>query len=366
VGLRRVTGWMAGALLVVLLALPTLALGAPGDQVRSRSLHLRLSIPATRGYDVSLETAGHHRVTLTAQKNGLIAAYTVRGKVSRHRIRADFGRFGRVNLRFHGRARPFRVLPTKKILDGGKSRRCRGRKPEREVGRFRGAIEFEGDRHFTRLAVGAVRGEVRRTYRQVCRLQRNPRAHASISSSPQVVRRADLPRISLTLALLNARAHVAGALIRFSVIQVEIPPGLPVFGGLFSLIAANSHERVGRVRVHRSTFVITEGNEVEISRRGVTPAKARVAPGSPFSGSAIFRGPTDEEPASWQGDLAVRLPGVGALPLTGPGFQATLCRASVFRLDSPCFRRAQARVLAAQGSGSHSHPLALARLSSLR
>lgn len=365
--LRRASGWTAAAALVGALALPGAALGRPGDEVRPRTLHLTTSSLATRGYTVSVETFGHHRVVLIAQKNGQVANYTVRGKVSRHRIKADFGRFGRVNLHFRGKQRPFETDP-KAATPRDKRRRCRGRKPEREVGRFRGAIEFDGQRLFTRLAVGGLKGELRRTYRQVCRLRRaRPEARAHVSSSTPVVRRAGIPGGGFTIAVLSARARVGRSLTHFSAINLESPFGIPIpRDQRFSLVSSYRQERVGRIRVFRSTFISAGPGQVRISRRGADPARARVALGPPFSGLARFTDGTGQSPAAWKGDLVVRLPGTGALPLTGPRFHASLCRASAFRPDSACFREAEARVLAAQGSGSHSHPFALARLSSLR
>ena len=352
-----------------MLVLPSGAAARPGDEVRQRSLRLSTSSFATRGYSVDIETIGHHRVLLTAQKNGQIAQYTVRGKVSRDRIRADFGRFGRVNLRFFGKPQPFAAKPSKGEKSRQKRRRCRGRRPEREVGRFHGAVEFDGQRLFTRLAVGGLKGELRRSYRQVCWYRRPaPEARASVSSNaPVVVHRAGIPSVGFTIAVLSARARIGHTLTHFSAINLEAPVGIPLPPGeRFSIVTAYRQERVGRIRVFRSTFLSAGPGQVRISRRGAHPAKARVALGSPFSGTALFRDGTRKSPTSWQGDLVVRLPGTGALPLTGPHFHASLCRASAFRPHSACFRQAEARALAAQGSGSHSHPFALAKLSSLR
>jgi len=365
--LKRASKLTAGTAIVTALALPGSAAARPGTEVHPRSLHLTTSSFATRGYIVDIETIGHHRVVLTARKHEQVATYTVRGKVNRHLIRADFGRFGRVNLHFHGKEQPFQVDP-KDEKSRDKRRRCRGRKAEREVGYFRGGVEFDGQRLYTRLAVGGLEGELRRSYRQVCWFRHiGPEARAHVSSSVPVVPRASIPRIGFTIAVLSAQARVDGSLTHFSAINLESPFGIPIpRSERLSIVTAYRQERVGRIRVFRSTFLSTDAGQVRISRRGTQPAKARVALGSPFSGTAFFRDGNSKSRASWQGDLAVRLPGTGALPLTGPGFHASLCRVSAFRPQSPCFRQAEARVLAAQGSGSHSHPLALARLSSLR
>src|SRR5829696_2056084 len=88
----RATGWAVVAAATLLFSAAT-ATARLGDEVRPRSLHLAMAAEATHGYAVTVETVGHHRVILTAQKKGQLATYTVKGKVSRHRIRADFGRF---------------------------------------------------------------------------------------------------------------------------------------------------------------------------------------------------------------------------------------------------------------------------------
>ncbi|MGN6557792.1 MAG: hypothetical protein ACTHLH_07235 [Solirubrobacterales bacterium] len=355
---RRAGGCtIAGA--VLLLTLPASAAAArPGDQIRPRSLHLTLASIATKGYLVNVETAGHHRVILNVSKGSQFASYEVRGKVNRHRIKADFGRFGRVSLRFHGRPRAF-PAPAPRRKSQPQNRRCGGRRPERELGHFRGAVVFEGQRGFTRLAVGKTPGEVRRTYRQVCRTVHKRGARASISSSTSAT------PLGFTITVLTARSRVGGALTQFSAITLQAPLGVSG-SDVFSLVSASLQERVGRIQVLRSTLQTAKPGAIRISPHGVKPAKAQVKLGSPFSGRAHYVGAKKGSPASWTGSLSVRLLGSGALPLTGPHFHTTLCRASAFNPTAPCFRQAEASIATAQGSGSHSHPLAEARLSSLR
>jgi hypothetical protein len=337
---RRATGGTV-AVTVALLCLPAAATARPGDEIRPRSLHLTMTAAATKGYEVSVETLGHHRVVLIAERGGQVASYMVRGKVSRHDVRADFGRFGRLSLRFRGSRHPFPRLRSGNRRPPATLRRCRGRKPQREVGRFRGAIEFDGQQGFTRLAVGGVKGELRRSYRQVCRIVPKRKQEAVARSS------AAAGPSTFTIALLSARARVGDTLTRFSAINLEPPAGIRLPGdSLFSIVVASVQERVGRVRVFRSTLFSAERGEVRISRRGVRPAQAKVALDDPFSGSAFFRGATDASPTSWTGSLGVRLPGTGLLPLTGPHFRASLCRVSAFQPRSSCYRRAEASITA--------------------
>jgi hypothetical protein len=346
----RATGCaIAVAAAISLLALPASALGRPGDEVRPRSLHLTMSAAGTRGYGITVDTLGHHRVTLTVARNNQLASYTTKGKVSRHQVKADFGRFGRVSLRFHGKRRPFPSAPHKRAKQRTKRTVCRGRDPQREVGRFHGAIEFDGQNGYTRLAVGKLHGEVRRAYRQVCRRIPVPR-HKHRHDREAVASSASADPFGFNLTLLSARSRVGGSLTRFTAISLEPPRGIPVpREDLFSVITASLQERVGRVRIYRSAMQLAAPGKVRISRRGVSPATARVALDSPFSGRAHYKS-SKGSPASWTGTLGVRLLGSGLLPLTGPHFHVVLCRVSAFNPRQSCFRRAESRAARASNT----------------
>ena len=350
--IRRATASTAGVTAVVfVLAIPAGAAARPGDEVRPRSLHLTMSAAGTRGYEVTVYTLGHHRVTLTVAKNGQLASYMTRGKVSRHQVKADFGRFGKVALRFHGKRRSFPVASRKQAKQRSKRTVCRGRRPQREIGRFRGTIEFDGQNGYTRLAVGRLRGEVRRSYRQVCRLVPAKSKHGRHGARAAVASSVPSDPFGFYLTLLSARSRAEGALTRFTAITLEAPRGLPIARrDLFSVITASRQERVGRVRVFRSAFQMAEPGRVRVSRRGATPQTARLALTSPFSGRAHYRSAADNSPSSWAGSLGVRLLGSGPLPLTGPDFHAVLCRVSAFNPRQSCFRRAEARAARASNN----------------
>jgi hypothetical protein len=309
-----------------------------------------MSAAGTRGYAVTVDTLGHHRVTLTVQKNGQLASYTTRGKVSRHQVKANFGRFGKVNLRFHGKRRPFPAPPHNRSKPRARRTVCHGRRPQREIGRFRGTIEFDGQNGYTRLAVGRLHGEVRRSYRQVCRLV-PVRRHKHRAQRPAVASAASTNPFGFNLSLLSARSRSGGALTRFTAISLEPPRGIPIATkDLFSVITASLQEQVGRVRVYRSVMQFAPPKRVRISRRGIEPAKAHLALAAPFSGRAHYRAGTKGSSASWTGSLGVRLLGTGLLPLTGPHFHTVLCRVSAFNPRQSCFRRAEARAARASNT----------------
>jgi hypothetical protein len=228
---------------------------------------------------------------------------------------------------------------------------CRGRRPQREVGRFRGTIEFDGQNGYTRLAVGRLHGEVRRSYRQVCRFVPVKPKHGRHGARVAVASSAPSDPFGFNLTLLSVRSREGGALTRFTAITLEPPLGLPIARrDLFSVITASLQEKVGRVRVFRSAFQMAAPGRVKVSRRGAEPQTARLALTSPFSGRAHYRSRTKSSPTSWTGTLAVRLLGSNLLPLTGPGFHAVLCRVSAFNPRQSCFRRADARAARASSA----------------
>lgn len=311
-----------------------------------------MSGAGTRLYDVTVDTLGHHRVTLTVSKGGQLASYTTRGEVSRHQVKADFGRFGKVALRFHGKRRPFPTQTHKRSKPRTVRTVCRGRSPQREVGRFHGTIEFDGQHGYTRLAVGKLHGEVRRSYRQIChqvRVRKHKRHDRQ--NREAVASAASADPFGFNLTLLSARSRVGRSLTRFTAISLEPPRGIPVpRKDLFSIVTASLQERVGRVRVYRSAIQQAAPGRVRISRRGVDPATARLALDSPFSGRAHYKAADKNTPAAWTGDLGVRLLGSGLLPLTGPHFHLVLCRVSAFNPRRSCFHRAEARAARASNT----------------
>jgi hypothetical protein len=58
---------------------------------------------------------------------------------------------------------------------------------------------------------------------------------------------------------------------------------------------------------------------------GAEPGTLTLKAFGPFAGTGSYLAPAGSAP-SWTGDLRVRLPGVGDVPLTGPAFRTAFCR----------------------------------------
>jgi hypothetical protein len=327
----RHLGLAVCAIAIASLPLPAVGSAGPLPTVLPRSLGLEMNLEGSDGYSVSVTGHGHHHVEVLATKGRYFAFYRVRGSVSRDHIDADLGRFGRVSVRFDGSVRP---------EPDPFAGECSGRRPIHETGLFRGAVEFRGEHGFTRVSARSVRGDLYRTFRQVCRLRDRSGAGASGTAG-------------FAITVLAAGSRSAGRGIYFDAFRLDREPG----GGRPSpwITTAGLSEQLGRIAL--SKVVVTESSpaEIRVSAKGVHPASADVAPGRPFAGTAFFR----EAPApapEWTGDLNLRLPGVGPTGLAGEQFDAELCHATGVRQLNRCAGSAQI-------SGSQSQLLEDARLS---
>jgi len=364
------------ALLVVLFAVPATASARPGWEEVERALHLSFRAPTSNGYAMSVETAGHRQVTLTLAKGSVTATYRTTGRVSREGIEAKFGALGEIAVEFDGRPTRFSLRPGLSfgLPRGLFHRECRGRRPQQEVGSFHGTIRFEGENGFTRIDTDRAKGKVRRTYRRFCKgglLSRSfaatlGRASASAAKKPTLH--------DLYINTLVVRGEQGGRELSFAVLGFSGSSGVPLLDelvkalGPFAIVETSEH-REGMLIKRRGLAFGEEGSLI------VSPPKRKrvsvtIAFPKPLEGTAKFDH-VPGSPPSWVGSLVARLPGAGAVPLTGEGLEPTFCRASIAEEESPSLKQAErgfeggrdARLLLRQGSGSHSQALADVRLS---
>jgi hypothetical protein len=337
--------------LVALLALPIAAASAkPGPVIKPKSLSLSLPLPASDGYFASIETEGHRKVSLRVSKGGISGTYVALGRVSRKGIEADFGDFGQVSLRFKPKSRftprgPLAGFSLPSFL----RQTCKGKRSVGERGLFQGDVSFKGEGGYTQIAAHRLKGKVVRTYRRVCRGGFDPSR--------------DIPGLREEAVVVGAAAQGFGVQRYLLATEISVASGGEE---LTSAIAfGGERKKVGPVSVTKVGIVIEEAGSLEISPAGNQPVTAEVTIGKPFEGTASYLR-EGKGPPSWTGTLAVRLPDSGLVSLAGPEFEAELCRASGKAGFSHCIDSVLSGLSFAQGSGSHSQPLALARLSSLR
>jgi hypothetical protein len=267
------------------LAVGALALGVAPAQ--AAVYFPEISAKGTNGYKISVAGLKGEGVSLAAvkgkaRKNALFANYSVRGgDGSRQRLRADFGRFGRVDMRFvpKGDARK------KKIPRG-----CTGKPDIVQPGVWKGVLKFEGTNGFTKVNVRSARGKVTRFGNWRCKGR-------------------DKGDDERFLTLFAQRKRGKKRTI-FTVDKADRPSAKPSF-------SAAQLFKVGKVRVSLSAFY--RGRPDQFMYTAPDPnANADVSPKGPFSGEARYRA------GKWHGNLRVKLPGLKRVKLTGRGFKAQL------------------------------------------
>ena len=322
------------------LALPAAAAAKPGYKVHPGSFGLTIGLPRHDGASYSISASDHRHVELRVFKDEAFLTYRVEGRASSHGVHANFGPLGRVDLKIDLEGNepvPFLSLPG-----------CKGKRPAFLLGRFHGSIRYSGEGDVKGLIAHRGAVGIEREFRTVCKTAHHHRhPHRHHPKKKKKKKKND----QLELDLLFAKSRGEGRKVELAVLNLSLPskPSLS-----FAFVFAVSSEQRGRVLISRSFLEITE-HILALSKRGATPETALVKIPKPFLGSATYSDSQDSAP-TWSGDLRLPLPGAGVVPLTGPSFRVKFCRS---RSDAELNR-------CLQGSGSHSQPLALAKLSSLR
>lgn len=325
-----------------LLALPAGA--SAQSEVHPGRYLLAIELPESKGWAVSILAYDHRQVYLRAQRGFTSLSYRAPGRVSSQRVEADFGELGRIDLKLNLEARGTGVPR----LHG----RCTGRSPYELVGSFHGTVDFTGEPNLVSVSADRGRAKIQRTFRHVCQPIKIP-DHKKGS-------------LDLGLALFGARSHENGRTTSFEAIGLTIESEL-----LLGIIGGSVSEHLGEVGIARTTAALVAGGELVFSAPGPGPERVRVKPARPFFGRASYL-KAPGEPPRWSGNLSVRVPGGGLVSLAGPNFATTLCRPHAPDEFDRCLpqlqelREPMSNALDRYGSGSHSQPLALARLSSLR
>jgi hypothetical protein len=313
-----------GGLAILVCAAAMLALPASAASRTPEGISLSsFKLEESNGYEVEFAAVRFNKrrpaAAVTAKRETASASYTVRTPNGAG-IHATFGTLGQVDLSFQRR---------KKVVE----------RPERhcrwifETGVFRGSFRFAGEGGYFASEAVDPEGTVFRLPDGFCGLGDF---------------RPGLPPSLPSETVLAAQARTAAGEVSFRASRLRTDRGPILFN-------ASTKERAEGMEITRSVQV--SGQVGDFTATGTSRAAA--SPPRPFSGSARFRDPR------WTGTLVVSLPGLESTPLAGEGFTARLCpHLSYFA--SCLSRKDKPRVRSFYGSGSHSQPLALARLSSLR
>jgi hypothetical protein len=318
-----------------LLALPASADAKPDYFVSPPSFSITAIPPKSNGFAIWVFASGHRQVEVVARRQQQFATYSARGRADRNGFSVDMGRFGKMQMRFHGSTH---------LLDNMKG--CKGRRMIQGQGTFQGHLRFHGREDFVSVDATRIRGHFERSFRQVCKGQSGDLNVTLVGSGR---RRPASSGAGDEIDVLEAVSKEDGRRTAFTALRTGLP-GLPL------LMVGSVSEKIGRTRVVGFTEPRGDSGSIVFSEEGIDPETVAARPGAPFRGEGLYVKPSAEA-ADWSGDLRVPIAGFGTVDLTGSGFAASTCHPTL-ETFSGCGT--------AQGSGSHSQPLALARLSSLR
>lgn len=271
----------------------------PGSRLLS---HLEGSIPpaetfrsgfrfeAHGGYEVEVTTTGGGIFLLVRKgrfgKRLVATAYLARGGASPERLRATFGKFGKVSMRFRESRNRTWV---------GKRRNCRGgQRFVKRRGLFVGHLRFRGEGGYVSLNVHRAKGSVVTVARK-CLRQRRARSPFAQQSS----------RRSALVATARSGVDFTGFLV--------------VERRKTTLLATHEEAR-GKLAIIRLASVRNRSDPLRVNE---ALTRATVSPPAPFHGTGRYRAAPDGT-ATWAGTLSVNFPGAPRFPLTGPDFEALI------------------------------------------
>lgn len=318
-----------GPLFLLVCALVALALPANAASRNTQGITLSsFEVEDSNGYEIEFAAIRDNKqrpiAAVSAQQQTASASYQVRTAPGAG-IHATFGSLRQVDVSFQRR---------KKMVD----------RPERncrwiiEAGVFRGSFRFTGEGGYITSEAVNPKGVVFRL----------PDGFCGFGSFRPI-----LPPGVPSETILAARGKTDAGEVSFHASRPRIRRGPTLF-------TVSTQERVEGVEIERSLRV--PGQRGDFTATGTS--RAAVTPPLPFSGSARFRDPRRGSP-TWEGTLAAPLPGLEEITLAGESFSARLCPHASILVE--CLSRGdRSPNRSFYGSGSHSQPLALARLSSLR
>jgi hypothetical protein len=273
----------------------TALVGSASASAGRTGLYGEVEVKASNGYHVSI---GAHRwkhrrgkVSVVVRKGYAWSMYTAHGRVSRHRLKANLGDFGRIRLRYHPKERrqaPSMRAPAMSVpgsLVNGLFQRLLGCgvSIDDTGGRFKGRIRFHGEDGYTRVRANRARGFI------------SPATTGCSKIGP------------VHGVALDARSDS----LRFEADRFRGESG--------ALLLASEREDAGRVAIRR---IAIEGGRKSWFTFDPNLTSAHLEPtGSAFVGTADLSSSNE-----WTGTLAASFPGDPSVPLAGPEFIAGLGR----------------------------------------
>jgi hypothetical protein len=291
--------------------------------------HVILNVSYSCAEEFTLRGTGGYKITVSAdpgdpKSGGEVevsaddaegdAQYRVPAKVTASTIRASFGKLGRIAVHFQPSGRERKVK-----VPGG----CLKERPptvSARLGRFVGTIEFRGEGGYTKVdaksaaggigdPLAALPGKIQCEFRQSKAEHQKEGEAVGIQASPHE-------------GISFGASRFFGELPDLATTVKHLPPR-----GDRVLFVVFASEQVGKVSIFRSAGALGDSANLLYDDSLATATVSAPAAG-PFTGSGSFVRAADGS-TSLTGTLAVSLPGLGTVPLTGG--QAELATQATFR-----------------------------------
>jgi hypothetical protein len=183
-------------------------------------------------------------------------------------------------------------------------------------GYFTGLAKYRGRGDFTAASARRAKGQIIERTRQSCKVPVSTGAGETpvVEYSPEARQ-----------AILNVSGRSAGATVSFTAIGPrQVAPGTNGSGIPTDAFTASYESKWRGMAVVGEADLDAGSNTFSVPSLLGTLAEATVAPIGPFTGTGTFHA-APPAAATWAGDLGLNLPGIGIVPLTGPGVSAELC-----------------------------------------
>jgi hypothetical protein len=243
-------------------------------------------------------------------KDELISlTYTRRGRVfADGGFAAKMPGLGEVDVHFH--------QTKSQRVDGGNPGGCDKGITTFRHGYFTGPVKFRGRGNFTVASARRTKGQIVERTRQSCKVP----VDTGAGGKPVVEYSTEARQ-----AILTASGHSAGATVDLTAIGPrQVAPGTGGSGIPTDLFTASYESRWRGMAVLGEVDLDAGSNTFSAPGPAGTLTEATVAPSGPFTGTGTFHA-APPAAATWTGDLGLNLPGIGVVPLTGPGVTAELC-----------------------------------------
>lgn len=261
---------------------------------RRHPFTVSFQLHAAHGYEVAVVGVEGRVLFEVGRKHAdAITAYVVPGVVTRKRLVADFGAFGKISMRFR---------PPKRGPGAAPRTVCRSHHHVlSRHGVFHGSLSFEGEDGYISLRSHRAAGEVT-SFGSRCKSTRGPIRRPTASRPKEPRGTGPEPRFLFA----GWRKNVDSA----SIVALEFL-GIPLF-------LASSEQSEGRMAIVRLAFAIGRKSRAFTLDDAIT--HATLSPPAPFHGTGIYNAAPDGT-KTWEGSLTVNFPGAPAFALTGPPFE---------------------------------------------